>query len=190
MKERVIALLIFHGVYDPAVVTNSSRLQSVTKHLKQEMDDAKAERRAALDAKHAHQEACQCKNVCQEGALGALPKGYGIKAPQVAGANEERLRRSQDACNLLAQNPRSQNNHFHPIVLAGIPPCPQAQARAVCTGMVVTPIPVCALEEGAVHSPAAVFQLEEQQAAPPQLPTLGEFAARRRACRASAQVGL
>jgi hypothetical protein len=54
MKEQVIALLNFHGVYDPAVVTNLSRLQSVAKYLKHEMDHAEAVRRAALNAKRAH----------------------------------------------------------------------------------------------------------------------------------------
>jgi hypothetical protein len=140
----------FHGVYDPAVVTNPSRLQSAAKHLKQEMDDAKAMRRAALDTKCARQEVHQRKNVHQEGAHGALPQGYSIKAPHVAGANKEWLCHNQDACNLLAQNPRLQNDHFCPILLAGVPPHPQAQARAVCAGMVVTPVPIRAFEKGAV----------------------------------------
>jgi hypothetical protein len=141
------------------------------------MDDAKAVRRAALDSKLARQEVSQRKNVHQKGTLGALPQGYGIEARRVAGASEERLRRNQGACNLLAQNPRLQNDHFHPIVLAGILPRPQAQEEAVHAGTVVTLVPVRAVEEGAVHPPTAAFQLEQQQAAPPQLPTLGEFAA-------------
>jgi hypothetical protein len=112
------------------------------------------------------------------GALGALPQGYGVEAPCVACAINERLRHNQDACNLLAQNPRLQNDHFRPIVLADILPHPQAQAGAVHTGMVVTPVPVHAVEEGDNHPPpATVFQLGAQQAAPLQLPTLGEFAA-------------
>jgi hypothetical protein len=74
-------------------------------------------------------------------------------------------------------NPRSQNDHLPPIVLVDIPPCPQAQAGAVCAGMVVTPVPARAVEEGANHPPATVFELRAQQAAPPQLQTLGEFAA-------------
>jgi hypothetical protein len=141
------------------------------------MDHAEAVRRAALDAERARQESCQHKNVCQEGALGALPQGYGVKAPRVAGINDERLCRNQDACNLLAQNPRSQNDHFRPIVLVDVPPRPQAQAGSVRAGMVVTPVPAHTVEEGANHPPVAVFQLEAQQAAPPQLLTFGEFAA-------------
>jgi hypothetical protein len=65
MKEQVVAILNFHGVYDPAVVRNPSRLQSTAKHLKQEMDDAKAVRRAALNAKHLYQEVHQHENVRQ-----------------------------------------------------------------------------------------------------------------------------
>jgi hypothetical protein len=48
--------LNFHGIYNPAVVRNPSRLQSAAKHLKKEMDDAKAVRTAALDSKLARQE--------------------------------------------------------------------------------------------------------------------------------------
>ncbi len=83
-------------------MTNPSRLQSAAKHLKHEMDHAKAVRRAALDAERACQEPGQHKNVHQKGALGALPQGYGVKAPHVAGANNERLCHNQDVCNLLA----------------------------------------------------------------------------------------
>jgi hypothetical protein len=115
------------------------------------MDDAKAVRRAALNVERIHQEARQCKNMCQEGTLGALPQGYGIKAPRVAGSDKEWQRGNQDVCDLLAQNPRSQNDHFCPIILAGLPPHLKAQAGAVHAGMVVTPVPVRGVEEGAVH---------------------------------------
>ncbi len=43
--------------------------------------------------------------------------------------------------------------------------------------MVVTPIPVCTVDEGAIHQPTTIFQIKEQQAVPPQLPSLEEFAA-------------
>jgi hypothetical protein len=177
MKERVVALLNFHGVYDPTAVTNPSRLQSTAKQFKNEMDHAKAVRRAALNAECARQESCQRKNVRQEGALGALSQGYGVVAPHVAGAKDELLHRNQDACDLLAQNPRSKNDHFRPIFLVDVPPRVQAQPGAVHAGMVVTPVPAGAVEEGANQPPTAVFQLGAQQAAPPQLPTLGKFAA-------------
>jgi hypothetical protein len=84
---------------------------------------------------------------------------------------------NQDACNLLTQNPRSQNDHFCPILLVHVLPCLQAQAGAVHAKTVVTPVPARTVEEGAKQPPAAVFQLGAQQAAPPQLPTLGEFKA-------------
>jgi hypothetical protein len=63
----------------------------------------------------------------------------------------------------LVQSPRSQNNHFHPIILAGVLSCPQAQAvGAVHAGTVVTPVPVRAVDKGAIHHPTAVFQVKEQ----------------------------
>ena len=95
------------------MVTNPFHLQSLTKLAKDEMDAAKADCRAAQDAERLHQEAHQCANVCQEGALGALPRGYGIAAPRVAGP-----RRSSSTkismTNLLVQNSRLQNNLFLP----------------------------------------------------------------------------
>jgi hypothetical protein len=133
MKERVVALLNFRGVYDLAVVTNPSRLQSMAKHLKNEMDHAKTVRSAALDAKHSRQESRQHKNVRQEGALGALPQGYGVKPPRVAGTNDELLLRNQDACDLLAQIPRSQNDHFRPIVLVSSRCCPRRDGGNSCS---------------------------------------------------------
>jgi hypothetical protein len=136
------------------------------------MHPAEAARRAALDAKRFHQEVHGCKNVRQEGALGALPQGYGVEASRVASANEAHQLQNQDACNLLACNPRLQNNHFCPIVVEGDPHRPHN--RMVVTP--VSPIPVIAADEGAIHQPFAV-QVQEQQQLPPQLPTLGKFAA-------------
>jgi hypothetical protein len=139
MKDRVLAILGVYGVYDPTVVTNPSRLQTIARHLKDEMDDAKAARRAALDAERLRQEARQRQNVRQEGALGAIPQGYGVDAPRVAGANEEMQRHFQQAADLLAQNPRSQNNHFRPVVPEEPPRGGDEDSHA---RMVVTPIPV------------------------------------------------
>ena len=104
MKDRVHAILGVYGIYDPAVVTNPSRLQTIARHLKDKMDDAEAARRAALDAERLRQEARQRQNVRQEGALGAIPQVYGIDAPCVAGANDEMQRHFQQAADLLAQN--------------------------------------------------------------------------------------
>jgi hypothetical protein len=69
MKEQVISLLLHHGVYDPVVVTNPSKLQSLSRKLKEEMDTAKAARRASLEAKCCCVEVHGHKNVHQEGAL-------------------------------------------------------------------------------------------------------------------------
>ncbi len=71
------------------MVTNPSKLQSTAKHLKQEMDDAEAVRRAALKTECLCQEMHQCENVHQEGTLGTLPQGYGVEAPHEAGAGKE-----------------------------------------------------------------------------------------------------
>jgi hypothetical protein len=134
------------------------------------MDTAKALRRASLEAKRLRVEARGRKNVHQEGALAALPQGYGVDAPHVAGSNEMHQLQNQDASSLLAQNPRLQNNHFHPIVVEGGPPHPQAQAGAARTGTVVTPVPVRTVNGGAI-------QAQGQMPQPLQVPTVDKFVA-------------
>ena len=86
-----------HGVFDPVVVTNPSRLQSLAKHTKEEMDSSEAVRKAAIHEERILQEARQRENVHQEGALGTIPQGHGIVPPRVAGANEEEQRQNQHA---------------------------------------------------------------------------------------------
>jgi hypothetical protein len=76
--------------------------------------------RRSADACHA--EARQCGNDHQEGALGSLPEGYGVDAPNVHGAHPERQRQLQDACALLAQNPSSRNDHLRPVMRVDPPP--------------------------------------------------------------------
>jgi hypothetical protein len=132
-----------HGVYNPMMVSNPSMLQSLLRTIKDEMDTAKALRRASLEAEHHRVEVRWQKNIRQERALGALPWGYCIDAPRVDGADKVRQRQNQDASSLLTQNPKLQNDHFCPIVVEGGPPCPQAQAGAARTGTVATPVPVC-----------------------------------------------
>jgi acyl-CoA reductase-like NAD-dependent aldehyde dehydrogenase len=65
MKDRVHAILGVYGVYDPAVVMNPSQLQTIARHLKDEIDDAEAAHRAARDAERLRQEARQRQNVRQ-----------------------------------------------------------------------------------------------------------------------------
>jgi hypothetical protein len=170
VKYRVVTLLNHHGVYDPMMVSNPSMLQSLSRTIKAKIDTAEASRRASLEAKHLCVEARGHKNLRQEGALDALPWGYSIDAPCVAGADEACQRQNQDASSLLVQNPRSQNNHFHPIMVVGGPPCHQAQAGAGRTGMAVTPVPVRMVDGGAVR-------VQGQQPLRPQLPTLNKFVA-------------
>ncbi len=97
VKDQVVALLNNYGVYDPAMVSNPSMLQSLSRTIKDEMDTAKASKWTSLEAKCLYIEACGHKNVHQEKALGAVPRGYGIDAPCVAGTNKACQRQSQDA---------------------------------------------------------------------------------------------
>ena len=53
------------------------------------------------------------------------PEGTGVNAPHVHGAPPSRQQELQHACAILAQNPRSTNSHFRPVVPGGHhSPCP------------------------------------------------------------------
>ena len=106
--------------------------------MREEMVAAEAACDACLKLERIRCELHQHENDHLEGALGAIPVGYGINAPYVAGANEACQCQNQDACNLLAQNPVLQNDHLHPIVLV-VPPSPPSSA--IHGAGVVTPTP-------------------------------------------------
>jgi hypothetical protein len=71
MKEQVVSLLSNHGVYNPVMVSNPSMLQSLSRtiNIKDEMDTAKASRRASLEAKHLHVVVLGRESVRQGGTL-------------------------------------------------------------------------------------------------------------------------
>ena len=164
MKEHVLALLSFHGDLD-SLDGHVSTLRSLAKRLKDERDTSEETRLAAADANRARVEARACENVRQEGALGALPCAYGVDAPRVPEATEARQRQNDEACNLLAANPRSQNNHARPVALLEPPPALPPPALPHIVAAVITP-PTANTTNG--PRPA----LLQQQPPPPQLPTL------------------
>ena len=163
MKDRVLALLSHHGDFDPEE-GGVSALGSLAKRLKDERDAAENARLEAAATEAARLEARSRENVRQEGALGALPRAYGVDAPRVSGAAEAHQRQNQDACDLLAQNPTSQNNHTRPV---GMPVLPPTAATPI-----VTPPTADVTTNG-----DRAASTQQQQAAPPQLPTLLNLAA-------------
>ena len=171
MKNRVLALLSFHGDFDPSD-GRVSTLRSLAKRLRDERDTSEETRFVAAEADRARVEARATENARQEGALGALPRVYGVDAPRVPEATEARQRQNDEACNLLAANPRSQNNHARPVALLEPPPAvpppalpPPALPPIVAAAAVITP-PTANTTNG--PRPA----LLQQQPPPPQLPTL------------------
>ena len=171
MKERVLALLSFHGDFD-SLDGHVSTLRSLAKRLKDERDTSEETRLAAAVADRARVEARAIENVRQEGALGALPRAYGVDAPRVPKATEARQHQNDEACNLLAANPRSQNNHARPVALLEPPPAvpPPALPPIVAAAAVITP-PTANTTNGPRPAPL------QQQPPPPQLPTLQGLAA-------------
>jgi hypothetical protein len=59
-----------------------------------------------------------------------LPEGTGVNALHMRGASPLRQQELQDACTILAQNPRSTNSHFRPMVPGGHSPCPLVSPAA------------------------------------------------------------
>ena len=168
IRDRVVAILNHHGTYDHTIVTNPTQLQHSAKQIKEEMDAAMAARQAAAEASRLTREERAVENVRQEGAFGAVPRGYGVDAPRVPGADPARQRQNQVACDLLAQNPRSQNDHLRPIIPFDGPAPPARVGEGVVT-------PIQAAEGAGGEQPARIIQ-RQQRGPPPPLPTLGEFA--------------
>ena len=108
------------------------------------------------------EEARQCENDHQEGAIGMLPEGYGVDAPNVHGAPPERQRQLQDACALLAQNPSSHNDHLRPMMRVDPPPSLLDDQDADHAAAIISPAP-------GVPAPHAGW---ENAAVAPFLPTL------------------
>ncbi len=96
-------------------------LGSLAKQVKDERDAAESVRSAASSAERARLEARAVENNCQEGALG-------VDAPSVPGATVTHWRQIQDACNLLARNPVSQNDHTRPVMLFAPPTAAEVEA--------------------------------------------------------------
>ncbi len=103
--------------------------------------------------------------MCVKRVHSALSLMHGVNAPCVPKATKARQCQNNEACNLLAANPRSQNNHTHPVVLleppAALPPIVVA---------IVTP-PTANTTNGPQPAPL------QQQPPLPQLPTLHGLAA-------------
>jgi hypothetical protein len=76
------------------------------------------------DANTCHMEARSLENDYQDGALGMLPEGTGVCVPHVRGTSPSHQQELQDACTILAQNPRSTNLHFRPVEPGGHSPHP------------------------------------------------------------------
>ena len=120
----VDALFRHYGEFDPFEVPYPSTIQALAKRLNSEAAAAILEDRQRRDADTRRVRARSLENDYQESALGMLPEGTGVDAPHVRGAPPSRQQELQDACTILAQNPRSTNSHFRPVVPDRHSPCP------------------------------------------------------------------
>ena len=124
IKVLVDALFRHYGEFDPCEVPYPSTIQALAKRLNSEAAAAILEDRQRRDADTRRVRARSLENDYQESALGMLPEGTGVDAPHVRGAPPSRQQELQDACAILAQNPRSTNSHFRPVVPDRHSPCP------------------------------------------------------------------
>jgi hypothetical protein len=112
----VDALLHHYGDFDPLKNPYPSTIQAMARRLSSKAVVMTLEDRQQCDANTCCVSARSLENNYQEGALGMLPEGTCVNAPQVHGASPLYQQQLQDACGILSQNPRSCNLHFHPIV--------------------------------------------------------------------------
>ena len=107
IKLLVEALLRHYGEFDTIENPYPSTIQALARHISSEVAVATLEVRQRRDADTRHVQACSLENEYQDGMLGMLPEGTGVDAPHVRGAPPSRQQELQDACMILAQNPRS-----------------------------------------------------------------------------------
>jgi len=119
IKLLVEALLCHYGMFDTTKNPYPSTIQALARRLSSEVAVATLEVRQRRDADTRRVQARSLKNDYQEGALGILPEGTGVDAPYVRGAPPSRQQELQDACAILALNPRSTNSHFRLGVVPG-----------------------------------------------------------------------
>jgi len=119
IKSLVDALLRHYGEFDTIKNPYPSTIQALARHLSSEVAVATLEDCQRRDANTRRVQVRYLENDNQEGALGMLPEGRGVDAPHVRGAPPSRQQELQDACVILAQNPRSTNLHFCPVVPGG-----------------------------------------------------------------------
>ena len=124
IKSLVDALLRHYGEFNTIENPYPSTIQVLARRLSSEAAVATLEDRQRHDADTRRFQARSLENDYQEGVLGMLPEGTGIDAPHVRGALPSRQQELQDACAILAQNPRSTNLHFRPLVPEGHSPRP------------------------------------------------------------------
>ena len=119
IKALVEVLLRHYGEFDTLENPYPSTIQALAKRLSNEAAVATLEVRQRRDADTRRVQARSLENDFQEGALGMLPEGTGVDVLHVRGANPLRQQELQDVCAILAQNPRSTNSHFRPVVPGG-----------------------------------------------------------------------
>ena len=119
IRLLVDAILRHYGEFDTIENPYPSTIQALARRLSSKAAVATLEDRQRRDADTCRVQARSLENDYQEGAFGMLPEGIGVDAPHVRGAPPLRQQDLQDACTILAQNPRSTNSHFRPVVPGG-----------------------------------------------------------------------
>jgi hypothetical protein len=130
IRMLVEALFCHYGDYNAFEHPYPSTIQVLAKRLSSKAATARAADKDHRDANACRVEVRQHENNHQEGAVGMLPEGYGVDAPNVHGALPARQHQLQDACSFLAQNPSLRNDHLHPVMCVDPPPEDQAVACA------------------------------------------------------------
>ena len=108
IKDRVSEILKKYAHYDTPY---PSTLQTIAKRVFDEMHagQLEEEQRAAVERRQV--ETRESSNNLHEGTLGLIPRRRGTGIPSLRAAGTAFRQSMQDAASLVAQNPRSQNNH-------------------------------------------------------------------------------
>ena len=122
MKERAFTIIGHYSAFDPDEVPHPTPLQRLASQLHDEITAISEAEDACRETARLAAELRQAANAQHEGALGLVSVGYGATPLTMNGLDPSIRWQNENASDLLALNPRSQNDQANPIRAQAPPP--------------------------------------------------------------------
>jgi hypothetical protein len=122
MKERAFTIIGHYSAFNPDEVPHPTPLQRLASQLHDEITAISEAEDARRETARLAAELRQAANAQHEGALGLVSVGYGATPLTMNGLDPSVRQQNENASDLLALNPRSQNDQANPIRTQAPPP--------------------------------------------------------------------